>query len=313
MANLSITNVCNKRCAYCFAGDTRGEFGDSFMSSVTFGKALDYLERSRINQARLLGGEPTLHPEFISFVRKALRRNLDIMIFTNGLMPLKVLDFLSRIPDGHLTILLNTINPDEGNPKGIEKQKKVMEKLGRHIIPGVNLYSRTFELDYVLDYFAEFDLRKEIRLGLAHVVLSRNNRFLHPKEYSAVGAKIIILKEKTDRMGIRIGFDCGFVPCMFPADTHVLLSEELKKAGNCCHPLIDLLSDGTFISCYPMNNLMKIKLDDHVTAPDLIQKFDAGLKTYYGSGIYPHCTSCPMFNTRCNGGCMSFRIQRFTH
>ena len=125
MANLSITNVCNKQCVYCFANDTRIEFGKTYVDDETFEKALDYLERSGIKQARLLGGEPTLHPNFISFVNKALDRGLDIMLFTNGLISAKVLNFLTELPEERLSILLNTIHPVENNPQGTKHQQEI--------------------------------------------------------------------------------------------------------------------------------------------------------------------------------------------
>jgi radical SAM protein with 4Fe4S-binding SPASM domain len=311
MANLSITNVCNKRCVYCFATDTRSEYGKSFMDEETFDNALDYLERSHMKQVRLLGGEPTLHPGFISFVTKSLEREMDIMVFTNGLMPDNVIDFLSGIKSGRLSILLNTIHPNEQNPEGILRQKKVISKIGKSMILGVNIYSRQFDLGFLIDYFREFELKKEIRLGIAHPVLSQDNRFLHPKDYPFVGLKIAEFKQELNSIGVKIGFDCGFVPCMFPGDSVKLLNEEIKKAGNCCHPLIDMLSDGTFISCYPLNNLHKIKFHKQLTALVVIKEFENHLQPYQQTGIYPYCSSCPLFKKRCNGGCVAFRIMRY--
>lgn len=282
------------------------------MDEETYDKALDYLLRSGIKQARLLGGEPTLHPKFPEFIKKALDRGLGISLFTNGLMTDQVSDFLANIPDGKLSILLNTIHPSEKDSKGINRQKMVMKKLGSVIIPGINIYSAKQELDYLLNYVSNFNLKKEIRLGLSHSVLSRNNISLHPKEYQRIGYKIVKLKQDAKNEGISLGFDCGFVPCMFPVEYYDLLSEELKKAGTCCHPVIDLITDGSFISCYPLNNFLKVKMNDQLHAKELIKRFEEALVTYSEAGIYTYCTTCPMFKKRCNGGCMSFRIQRFS-
>jgi radical SAM protein with 4Fe4S-binding SPASM domain len=312
MANLSITNVCNKECVYCFAKDTLAEFGKTYTNDVTFDKALDYLERSGLKIVRLLGGEPTLHPGFISFVKKALDRKFNIMVFTNGLISRKILDFLTSIPSDRISILLNTIHPVENNIRGIKRQKETMKTLGNVIIAGVNIYSLGQELEYLLDYVTEFNLKKEIRLGISHSILSRENTFLHPKEYHKIGIKITSFKTEAKKTGISLGFDCGFVPCMFPDDSLELLAVELKKAGTCCHPIIDMLTDGSFIACYPLNNLGKVKIHDQLEARDLIMYFEKKLSAYNEVGIYPYCNTCPMFKNRCNGGCMSYRIQRFT-
>jgi MoaA/NifB/PqqE/SkfB family radical SAM enzyme len=312
MANLSITNKCNKKCAYCFAGDTRNEYGTAFMDLTVYDKALAYLKRSGINQVRLLGGEPTLHPEFTGFVEKALGNDFNLMLFTNGLIRNDILEFLNTIPEEKITVLLNTIHPSEKNPRGgLAMQKKTMEMLGERVIAGVNIYSDHQDLFYILDYISEYHLKKEIRLGIAHPVLSRNNMYLHPKDYKRIGYKIAVFKRECAKNDVSLGFDCGFVPCMFPPEQLENLGTELKKAGTCCHPIIDLLSDGTFISCYPLNNFRKIPIDDDIVAGKLIETFDDFLNPYKHSGIYAICTSCPLFRNRCNGGCMSFRIRRF--
>ncbi len=311
MANLSITNVCNKQCVYCFANDTKNEYGKSYMDEHTFDMALAYLKRSGLMQVRLLGGEPTLHPHFIEFVKKSLDNDFSIMLFTNGLMNNKVLEFLATIPTKKISILLNTIHPIENNHSGMERQQHTMRTLGRKVIAGVNLYSAKQELDYLLNYIKEFNLKKEIRLGISHPVLSQNNTFLHPKDYPKIGKNIVEFKYKVKANGIRLGFDCGFVPCMFGSEYFDLLSEELKKAGTCCHPIIDMLSDGSFISCYPLNNLKKLMIHDELDANMLIHSFEIALAPYKDIGIYPYCTSCQLFKSRCNGGCIASRMQRF--
>jgi len=281
------------------------------MADQVYDAAMNYLSRSGLNQVRLLGGEPTLHPGFIKMVTKALERDFTVCLFTNGLMPEDVLCFLETVPEGKLSILLNTIHPSENDRKGIDRQRDVMLRLGRVIIAGINICSSSQKMEYLIDYVREYNLKREIRLGLAHPVLSKDNLSLHPKEYQRTGYAIYKLKQDAAKHGISIGFDCGFVPCMFPEDYYNLLSEELKNAGTCCHPVIDLLADGSFIACYPLNNLLKIKINDTIDSKKLSKRFEEALRPYNETGIYPHCTSCPLFKKRCNGGCMSFRIQRY--
>ena len=96
MSNISITARCNRQCPYCFTGFTKhGENRD--MDRDMFLRALPYLTRSGIDQARLIGGEPTLHPDFIWMAGKALESGFRLMVFSNGLMPPS---FLSRNHSG---------------------------------------------------------------------------------------------------------------------------------------------------------------------------------------------------------------------
>jgi hypothetical protein len=73
-----------------------------------------------------------------------------------------------------------------------------------------------------------------------------------------------------------------------------------------------MLTDGSFIACYPLNNLLKIKIHARLIAGDLIKTFRDHLSSFEDIGIYPWCTSCPIFGTRCNGGCLSYRIRRYS-
>jgi hypothetical protein len=223
----------------------------------------------------------------------------------------EVLKFLMSVPHDRLSVLLNTIHPSVRNKKGITQQLSFMYHLGPVVMAGVNIFRLKLDLDYLLGYIIKYNLKKEVRLGIAHPVLSKNNISLHPKDYYKAGYEIAMFKLKIKRYGIVLGFDCGFVPCMFPHEYLRLLDKELKKVGTCCHPVIDMLADGSFIACYPLNNLLKVKIRDDHYAKALISDFENVLLPYKGIGIFPHCTSCQLFQNRCNGGCMSQRIHRY--
>jgi len=308
MANISITTECNRRCKYCFAEDSQSDTAIKVMSREIFLAAIEYLKRSKIRQLRLLGGEPTLHPDFAWMIGVAEREGFQLMIFSNGLINNHILKRLKRLNPEKLTILLNTIHPLENDSIGIKKQQNTMNELGKRVMAGINIYRRKMELDYLLDYVTKFDLKREIRIGISHTVLSRNNVFLHPKFYQQVGLDILDFIKKAKEQDISIGFDCGFVPCMFPEKSFEFLGNMMNKTGVCCNPNLDLLPDGNFISCYPLHYMKRISLTEKIDAPYLIDEFKKSRDQLQKIGIYSHCVECPLFANRCNGGCVAFRF-----
>src|ERR1035438_912902 len=110
MANICVTGVCNRACSYCFAGmNVSGSArAVSYMTWETYLQALDYAQRSKTDHVRILGGEPTLHPEFNAMVAEALARNLTVRVFSNGLMPERAVEFLQTVPPGKAIVLLRS-------------------------------------------------------------------------------------------------------------------------------------------------------------------------------------------------------------
>jgi MoaA/NifB/PqqE/SkfB family radical SAM enzyme len=338
MANLSITTVCNKKCPYCFAEDARvARHGAGDMTRECFLEALDFLRRSGMDQVRLLGGEPTLHKDFAWMLEKSLAEGFKILVFTNGLVAPATLSLMKGIGADRLRVLVNTIHPLEKNPAGTARQRETLRQLGKAAIVGVNIYCREQSLDYLVDYVREFGLWTEIRVGVAHPLLAGRNRFLPTKFYRDIGARIADLHGKAARHKIKLGLDCGFVPCMFPPESLKIMDDMLANAGVACNPIPDLLPDGRFIACYPLESLVvgqpgvwgfarpsgktseacapvpspaKVPLDDEATVERVREHLHQALKFTEEIGIYPYCGQCPLFKGRCTGGCIAQKLRR---
>jgi MoaA/NifB/PqqE/SkfB family radical SAM enzyme len=78
-----ITSQCNRRCTYCFL---TSDFLDSRtrMGIDTYGQILSWSRRHRIGEITLLGGEPSLHPDFAKMVGMARDEGMQVRIVTNG-------------------------------------------------------------------------------------------------------------------------------------------------------------------------------------------------------------------------------------
>ena len=111
MANIVVSSVCNCKCPYCFAETfldaAKSHPRDVFISLEDFERRLDFLDRSGIDEIRLIGGEPTLHPQFTKLIERASARGKHIVVFSHGLLREDVLACLEALPADSCTVLVN--------------------------------------------------------------------------------------------------------------------------------------------------------------------------------------------------------------
>ena len=111
MANILLTEKCVRACPYCFAKEYLRESKENILSWENLIYIADLSASSHEKKLSLLGGEPTLHPDFIDFVLYLHQRKFKINIFTNGIMSTEKLntakEFLLKIPVEDLSFVCN--------------------------------------------------------------------------------------------------------------------------------------------------------------------------------------------------------------
>ena len=286
MANLAVSATCNQHCPYCFTTDHLNDSraGRSFLEVSDFGARLDFLDRSGIDQVRLLGGEPTLHPQFLELIGPARARNRKIVIFTNGLMPEEVLVYLEQLPATECNVLVNVNEPAKANDKTSDRQRATIFRLGERVLLGFNIYRPDFYPDFLLSLIAEARCRPAIRLGMAQPCLSGNNHYIHPKQYPFVGEKVARLARTAAHDGVRLEFDCGFVRCMFSDEDLEALKAAGADVGWRCNPILDVDIDGQVLHCYPLSRLGSLPLTPQTDAATLRSAFEFRTRPYRQAG-----------------------------
>jgi hypothetical protein len=313
MANISLTATCNRACAFCFAEDAMAAHGRDakLMSSERFEAALDFIVRSNIHEARLLGGEPTLHPEFEDLIARVRTRGLRLLVFSGGLIPERSLRALERIPSPDLAVLLNVIPFETGTPRELARQEDVFRRLGDRVIPGVTIDSPAVRIGYLLDAIDQYGLARSVRLGLAHPALDGHNAYLHPRHYPEVGKRVTEFGLAARSRGVELDFDCGWVPCMFPDGALAALGKGPGEVGLRCNPILDLLPDGSFVSCYPLATHAKADLTTDCDAASLRAQFSARQSIDRPVMLYRECETCAWRERgECTGGCLSASLRR---
>ena len=214
MANISITRRCRRHCSYCFAKHELSRRSATDMPLEIYEAALGFLQRSGFAEARLLGGEPTEHPRFCEYVARALEMGLRVVVFSGGLVPQPVLEFLAALPTDIFSVVLNAAEPANDAEALVNRQREVCRTLGAKIILGVNIRSPDHDPTHLFDWVTEYGLGRTVRVGIAHPIWGGTNDFFRFR-----GPRVISVFERLvadgAAMGINVGFDCGFTPCMF--------------------------------------------------------------------------------------------------
>ncbi len=307
MANVSLTLACQNSCEYCFARDlpSRVPISSSSMERSRFMDVLALLERSGIDQLRLLGGEPTLHPEFSSYVEEALRRGMRILVFSNGQIREPVLRVLESIEPRRLTVLINiasdpTLRLDE-----------VIDRLGERVILGTTLIGKRAEVSHLERAVDLHRAVKAVRLGMALPEVDGTNAFVRPKHYPEIGQSVAAIEERLSRRGVAVRLDCGFVPCMFPEGRIPASRGGEKPVGLCCGPVPDILPDGSLIPCYPLARICRMDSASGSNALGAIEAMGRQLAPYRVVGVYRECGRCDWRTVgACAGGCLAAAMLR---
>ena len=323
MANLAISAVCNQSCAYCFTVDHlegRGngpasETSRSFMPKAELEERLDFLARSGIDEVRFLGGEPTLHPDFVYLVERARAVSREVTVFSNGLMPAEAVACLASIPIDRCTVVVNVNEPRESGGNGAYKrQRETIMRLGERAMPGFNIYRVDFQPEFLLDLVAATGCVRNIRLSMAQPCLSGTNHYIHPNQYRPVAVKITGFARLAAKAGITLDFDCGFVRCMFSSADLEALEAAGTHIGWRCNPILDVDIEGNVIHCYPLAQLVSLPLAAANDAREMARYFETQTGAYRRAGVYPECSRCDFREAgECTGGCLAATIRRFRY
>jgi len=311
MPNISITRRCSRGCAYCFASYERARDEAADMPRDIYEKALAFLKRSGIHDARLLGGEPTEHPAFREYVALALDRGFDVTLFTGGLMPDSSLECLCGIPPNRIIVVLNAVVPGLGPPEWVAAQDRVCRMLGEKVELGLTMDSPACNPFFLLDWIDNYSLRHRVRLGIAHPIVGATNASLRPQSVHVLGNRLVAFVDKVEEAGVEIDFDCGFTPCMFSHDFMVEHAAAARAIGSRCNPIIDILPEGVVIACYPLSCLGRMPLTNGSTRDELVSRFEEELNRLLPDGAYRDCALCKdRLSGYCDGGCRARRALR---
>lgn len=328
MANISITRRCRRQCGYCFARHERSRESTVDMAPDVFDAALALLLRSRIPVARLLGGEPTEHPLFCDYLATAFDRGFRVVVFSGGFVPRAALDGMAALPASRVSLVLNMADPASDTETLVRRQREVCQALGERVMLGVNVRSAADDPTYMFDWVTKYGLCRTVRVGIAHPIWGGTNDFLPWKEPGPIPVLERLVAVGAG-LGVNVGFDCGFTPCMFSrefVESHADIfspsvlddgrgegtpDDLVEVLGVRCAPVVDILPEGECIPCYALSRFCRVSLSSADARNDLVAGFEGELAAALPAGVFRECVHCPYRAVNwCGGGCRARRAMR---
>ncbi|MGA3009643.1 MAG: radical SAM protein [Terracidiphilus sp.] len=312
MANILLTSKCTRSCPYCFAEREMSSSPDQILSWENLIYLADFMAASGERAISLLGGEPTLHPQFVDFVLYLLQREFRVNVFTNGIMSshrlLELKEQLGAVPNERLSFVCNLNNPEQTDAP-LEQQKRVEEFLGAMgpwTQPGFNIYRVDFDLKFLFDLVNLYGMKRRLRLGLAHPVPGASSAYIKPGEIGLAIERLYSYRALFEGYQLDFGPDCGFPLCKF--------SDEqlgwLYRMGGVdmrfkCGPVIDITPDMSVYSCFPLSSLDRRSIFEFDTlgqVADFFAETHSKIRAE-AKNIYPECDGCVQMNKGiCSGG-----------
>lgn len=318
MPNIAILNNCNLRCPYCFA-DNMIQEESKVMSLETYKKVLQMCSRTPGERIGIIGGEPTIHPDFSNILIETSaycnETGARAVLFTNGI---HLGNFLGELSRDFFSILINLNSPKYTGEENFKKIQDVLaythKKLNwaDKITVGINIHHELDDYDFLYQTIEDFKLRK-VRVSYVAPTYKdySQNKLAY---YMSAKRKFLTVCSEIYKRGAVVDLDCNYVPfCYFTEKEMETLSRTLNPAvnlSNRCEPVVDITADLQVVSCFGTYNPIDLNMFD--TIPDAKYYLQATqnlvLARHNDEG---KCSQCKRFETlNCQGGCLAFAVPK---
>lgn len=321
MANIMINDICNLKCPYCFAQELSNR-NNKNITMDNFEKAIDFVLTGGANeQIGLIGGEPTLHPQFDKILEYLNNRKdvKNVIVFTNGIKINKYLDYLN---EEKFSLLVNCNSSKDIGDKNYQLLCDNLIKiknigLNQRVCLGINVYKKNMDYNYIFELLKCANIQK-LRLSIAvpNYEVETNFDYLeYYKQMKNIVIKIIMRAIENDILPF---FDCNQLPICFVTNNErnnilkCLRKEDITNIislENHCAPVIDILQDLRAVRCMGLSDVLSVKINDFKNINDLRKYFETEIDDLkYIIQNKEQCEKCYYAHTkRCSSGCLCYK------
>lgn len=320
--NFIITKRCNKGCPYCFAHQSRVEDPKGEMTLDQFNKLIDDYQCEHI---KLLGGEPTCHPQFKDILESVLQKGKSVTLISNFLFGEDIKDFLvNKLIQGYdIHFLVNSTDLDINNRIKVwnDNYSSIYNTLysidkEESISCGITIYEKN-SAEYYIQYL-NFLYSNTPNIERLRISLNFPGDEINKDVYSVINNKslgniILCIFEWCLEHYIVPSPDCILFPCLFNNKEEFKFikkysNKELRfKCGYNGAPA-DLFSDGTVSFCYPLKDIINLDIKNYKSSKEIYNALQTEYQIAKSRVCLPEdCKKCEFKKCgMCEGPCLAF-------
>jgi radical SAM protein with 4Fe4S-binding SPASM domain len=286
---------------------------EMYISLKDLKTVLDFCKKSNQPHIGVLGGEPTLHPCFAEAIGMIMKEGLHFKLFSNGVIRRKKDRLFLRDIDAKRCNITININTEELYRKEeYALVKETLQNLHEKIRLGFNIYREDFDVAFLIELINKYNLKREIRLGIASPILGYSNQHIAIDKHRMVAEKIVNFAAKCDQSDISISFDCGFTLCSFTEEECGKLQYANSPLVVHCGPVIDVAPDLTVWRCFATSALWNKSLNDFNNVEEIERFYDNKFWRFRKVGATGKCFRCKYLRRKqCSGGCLAHTLKSF--
>jgi len=271
--NLMVNNYCNLHCSYCFAQEEMNSKKAMNITMENFCKYLDFLKNNNFNDVRLIGGEPTLHPDLSKLIQKVIEYKCfnEILIFTNLTFNHEIAELLVKQNEKIKIILLPNINDlDLILPNQREKVLNNLEYLSQNLNTfgriSINIYSPNQDLKKWEDIICRYNIQS-IRWSIVAPNYQIKEDFDFYNYFHQFQSLLIEMANWKLKYGVDLDSDCANFPFCCLDNWALAYIEKISKnffgTLNTCENIVgDVAPDLTTRECFVSTDKNHVKLTD---------------------------------------------------
>lgn len=319
--NILINDYCNLKCPYCFAEDVMESARCNPVRSMTLENlkiVLDFLHKNNEKCPRLLGGEPTLHPQFKEIITTIVEddRFDSIMLFSNCVFNEDILEFLIDMSKRKRINMLPNCNEEKviGQEK-YAKMKRNVIALAKHKIVGsvgINIYDPNMDIDYIYDIAIEANVPR-VRWSITVPNRTIGEEFDAIEHFRGYRDLLVHFFDLAYQYNKLTGVDCNGLPiCSLDPEIYKMIKmiapHEIKKSA--CGNIFDVKPNLTVIRCFGMSDGLEIKLTDYNSLQEMGKAFDDYFLDVTHKPLIEKCKTCPTYKKNNNKSCSCLQYRK---